>query len=252
MVRVGCSGWSYEDWRGVLYPSAGSSERWLERYAEIFDTVELNATFYRLPTTATVARWARATPPDFCFAVKASRYLTHVRRLQALRPGIAKLLDRLEPLRASGKLGPLLWQLPPTFRRDDERLGEALEVLPQGRHAFEFRHESWFTDEVYELLRDHRAALVVADRAPSPPTPWRDTAGWAFIRFHRGRARDGAYGRRALETWADRIRSANGDVYAYFNNDWQGFAVENALTLLRFLKPPGAGSPPGHRGDEQP
>ena len=252
MVRVGCSGWSYEDWRGVLYPSAGSSERWLERYAEIFDTVELNATFYRLPTTATVARWARATPPDFCFAVKTSRYLTHVRRLQALRPGIAKLLDRLEPLRASGKLGPLLWQLPPTFRRDDERLGEALEVLPQGRHAFEFRHESWFTDEVYELLRDHRAALVVADRAPGPPTPWRDTAGWAFIRFHRGRARDGAYGRRALETWADRIRSANGDVYAYFNNDWQGFAVENALTLLRLLKRPGAGSPPGHRGDEQP
>ena len=148
---------------------------------------------------------------------------------------MAKLLDRLEPLRAAGKLGPLLWQLPPTFRRDDERLGDALEVLPPGRHAFEFRHESWFTEEVYALLRDHGAALVVADRAPRRPTPSRDIAGWTFIRLHRGRARDGAYGRRALETWAERIRNSDDDVYAYFNNDWQGFAVENARTLLRLL-----------------
>ena len=235
MIRIGCSGWSYEHWRGVLYPQRGSTSRWLELYADAFDTVEINATFYRLPAVRTVEGWARRAPDDFLFAVKASRYLTHVRRLRALRPGMAKLLDRLEPLRAAGKLGPLLWQLPPTFHRDDDRLGDALEVLPPGRHAFEFRHESWFTEDVYALLRDHGAALVVADRAPRRPTPWRDTTGWTFIRLHRGRARDGAYGRRALETWADRIRNADGDVYAYFNNDWQGFAVENARTLLRLL-----------------
>ncbi len=164
----------------------------MELYAELFDTVELYATFYRLPKPARAARWARATPPDFCFAVKASRYLTHVRRLRALRPGMAKLLDRLEPLRAAGKLEPLLWELPPTFRRDDERLGDALEVLPPGRHSFEFRHESWFTEDVYALLRDHGAVLVVAERAPSRPMPWSDIAGCAFLRFRRGRACDGS------------------------------------------------------------
>ncbi len=235
MVRIGCSGWSYEDWRGVLYPRSGSTDRWLELYAEVFDTVEVNATFYRLPQTSTVARRAQETPDGFCFAVKTSRYLTHVRRLRELRPGMARLVERLEPLREANKLGPLLWQLPPTFRRDDERLASALDALPPGRHAFEFRHQSWFAEDVYALLRQHGAALVVADRAPTRPTPWTETAGWSFIRFHRGRGRDGRYGRQALETWSARIRKVEGDVYAYFNNDWQGFAVENARTLRRFL-----------------
>ena len=172
MMRIGCSGWSYAHWQGRLYPSTLPASRWLERYAECFDTVEVNATFYRLPKRGTVARWAEITPDGFCFAVKGSRYLTHVRRLRDLPDGVARLAELLEPLSASGKLGPLLWQLPPTFRRDDERLATALAALPRGRQALEFRDPSWFTEDVYSLLREHEVALVVADRAGLPEAPW--------------------------------------------------------------------------------
>jgi uncharacterized protein YecE (DUF72 family) len=235
MIRIGCSGWSYEDWRGPVYPADEPEARWLELYAEWFDTVELNASFYRLPTRKAAARWATATPPGFCFAVKASRYLTHVKRLRELPPGLERFYERIEPLREARKLGPVLWQLPPRFRRDDERLAAALDALPPGRHAFEFRDETWFAADVYALLRAHDVALVVADRAPRKPSPWADTAGWAYLRFHRGRARGGDYGRRALETWAKRISSARGDVFAYFNNDWEGFAVADARLLKRLV-----------------
>jgi uncharacterized protein YecE (DUF72 family) len=235
MIRVGCSGWSYEHWRGRLYPERGSTAGWLERYAEVFDTVEVNASFYRLPTRAAVERWAGATPEGFCFAVKASRYLTHVRRLRDLPDGIRRLEERIEPLLSSGKLGPTLWQLPATFRRDDERLEAALASLPPGRHAFEFRHPSWFVDATYDRLRARGAALVVADRAPAEPTPWIETASWTYLRFHRGRRRNGGYSRAQLEAWAERIAATPGDVYAYFNNDWEGLAVEDALALLSLL-----------------
>jgi uncharacterized protein YecE (DUF72 family) len=247
VIRIGCSGWSYEDWKGRVYPSSEPVARWLELYAQWFDTVEVNATFYRLPERTTVERWARVTPPGFCFAVKASRYLTHVKRLRDLRPGLERFEERIEPLREARKLGPLLWQLPPRFRRDDDRLAQALAVLPPGRHAFEFRDESWFADGVYELLRAHDAALVVADRAPGRPTPWVETAGWSYLRFHNGRARGGAYGRQALTSWADRIGEARGDVYSYFNNDWEGFAVANARMLRRLLHRLRADAPAGER-----
>ena len=237
MVRIGCSGWSYEHWRGSVYPASATHDRWLGLYAQWFDTVEINATFYRQPERKTVARWAESTPPEFCFAVKSSRYLTHVKRLRELPAGIERLYDRIEPLRETGKLGPVLWQLPPRFPRDDERLARALEALPPGRHAFEFRDDSWFAEEVYELLRGHDAALVVADRAPHGSTPWVETTGWAYLRFHHGRARRGAYGRQALRTWVRRLDETRGDVYAYFNNDWEGFAVANARTLQRLLAP---------------
>jgi uncharacterized protein YecE (DUF72 family) len=235
VVRIGCSGWSYEHWRGNVYPASEPKSRWLELYARWFDTVEVNASFYGLPTRKAVTGWTEATPPGFCFAVKASRYLTHVKRLRELSPGLERLYERLEPLVRSGKLGPVLWQLPPRFRRDDERLAVALDALPPGRHAFEFRDDTWFVDEVYELLRSRDVALVVADRAPRDPSPWVDTASWAYLRFHRGRARSGAYGRRALQTWAERIRSAHDDVFAYFNNDWEGFAVDDARALKRVV-----------------
>jgi uncharacterized protein YecE (DUF72 family) len=231
VIRIGCSGWNYQHWRGPVYPTSEPSRRWLELYAQWFDTVEVNATFYRLPERRIVRRWAESTSPGFCFAVKASRYLTHVKRLRDLRPGLERLYERIEPLHDAQKLGPLLWQLPPRFRRDDDRLADALGALPPGRHAFEFRDASWFSEAVYELLRAHDAALVVADRAPAPPSPWIETARWSYIRFHNGRAQRGAYGRQALATWAQRIAEAPGDVYAYFNNDWEGFAVANARTL---------------------
>jgi uncharacterized protein YecE (DUF72 family) len=232
-VRIGCSGWNYEHWREVFYPRGLVSNRWLEHYARSFDTVELNASFYRLPTRNAAARWAQSTPPGFVFAVKASRYLTHVKRLREVASGSARLLERIEPLVAAGRLGPVLWQLPETFHRDDERLASALEQLPPGRHCFELRHASWFAPEVEELLRAHDVALVIGDHPERPFQSLSRTAGWMYVRFHQGRGRDGNYTRRQLETWAGRIAEwrAEGDVYAYFNDDWSGHAIEEALRL---------------------
>jgi uncharacterized protein YecE (DUF72 family) len=151
-VRIGCSGWNYRHWKTPVYRDA-PSRRWLELYSERFDTVEVNATFYRLPTVKAVAGWVESSPDDFVFTVKASRYLTHIRRLRDLGPGLDRFYERIEPLVWSPKLGPVLWQLPENFHRDDDRLATALERLPRGRHCFEFRHPSWFADEPYALLR---------------------------------------------------------------------------------------------------
>ena len=162
-IRIGCSGWNYPHWRERVYPKGLSPTRWLERYATLFDTVEVNNTFYRLPSREAVASWVEGSPPGFLFAVKASRYLTHVRRLHDMDQGVARFYERIEPLVRSPKMGPVLWQLPPTFRRDDERLAGALRRLPPGRHCLEFRHKSWFVPETYACLREHGVALVVGD-----------------------------------------------------------------------------------------
>jgi uncharacterized protein YecE (DUF72 family) len=236
--RVGCSGWNYRHWREVVYPKGLPANRWLEHYSTMFDTVEVNNTFYRLPNRSAVAGWAEQIPRDFVFAVKASRYLTHVKRLTDLGPGVERFYERIEPLIEANKLGPLLWQLPPTFRRDDERLASALAQLPAGRHCFEFRHESWFVPEVYELLRDRNAALVIGDNPDRRFQTHELTADWTFVRFHYGsRGRNGNYSDRELREWADRIRDwrKKADVYAYFNNDWNGYAVRNGLALKRAL-----------------
>ncbi len=233
-VHIGCSGWNYSHWRERVYPKGLPQRRWLEHYARLFRTVEINNTFYRLPRREAVAAWVKESPPGFLFAVKASRYLTHVKRLQDMGRGVERFYERIEPLLRSPKMGPVLWQLPPTFRRDDERLAGALAQLPPGRHCFEFRHESWFVDETYELLRRHGAALVIGDH---PQRPWQArelTADWMFIRFHYGhRGRNGNYSERELEQWARRIEGwrAGAEVFAYFNNDWEGYAVRNGLWL---------------------
>jgi uncharacterized protein YecE (DUF72 family) len=246
-VRVGCSGWQYDSWRGRLYPEGLGKGRWLERYAEAFDTVEVNSTFYRLASRDAVARWVGQTPPDFVFAAKASRYLTHVRRLQEIEQGIERYYERIEPLVRSGKLGPVVWQFPATFRRDDERLAGALPLLPPGRHCFEFRHESWFTEPVYELLRAHGAALVIADHPRWPFQARELTTDWTLVRLHHGhRGRRGNYSEAEIEEWARRIAGwrRRAEVLVYFNNDWEGFAVDNALSLKRRLRPSRDGSAP--------
>jgi uncharacterized protein YecE (DUF72 family) len=238
-IHIGCSGWNYADWRGVLYPPGCAQRRWLERYAEVFGTVEVNATFYRLPSRDAVAAWVRQTPEEFTFAVKASRYLTHMKRLTDMDRGMERLLERLEPLTQSPKMGPMLWQLPENFHRDDERLGHALDRLPPGRHTFEFRHPSWFADEVLEALREHGVALTIGDH---PERPWQRhdvTADFTFVRLHYGRrGRRGNYGPSELDAWAREIRrlAREAEVFAYFNNDWEGFAVRNALDLRRRLE----------------
>ena len=233
-VHIGCSGWNYRDWRGVLYPERLPQRRWLERYSNVFDTVEINNTFYRLPSESAVRGWADGSPQGFEFAVKASRYLTHVKRLRDPGPGFERFFDAIAPLREAGKLGPILWQLPESFHRDDERLAVALAALPSGRHCFEFRHPSWFAPEVYALLRRHRAALVIGDHPARPFQSHEITAGWTFVRFHYGRrGRGGNYSDRELHEWRHRIAAwrARTEVYAYFNNDWKAYAVRNARWL---------------------
>jgi uncharacterized protein YecE (DUF72 family) len=150
-VRVGCSGWNYAHWRnGVFYPPRCAPKNWLEFYSRYFDTVEINNTFYRLPTVKAVEGWVNGSNDDFCFAVKMSRYLTHIKRLTEVESGLTLFYERLAPMLGSPKLGPILWQLPPNFQRNDERLRAALALLPGGeRHCFEFRHPSWFVDETY-------------------------------------------------------------------------------------------------------
>ena len=238
-VRVGCSGWNYADWRGRVYPPGCPPRRWLAHYATLFDTVEVNATFYRLARPEAVARWLEQTPDGFLFTVKASRYLTHMKRLTDMERGVERLYAGIAPLVRSPRIGPVLWQLPERFRRDDERLGYALERLPPGRHCFEFRHPSWFCPEVYGLLHTHGVALVIGHdpRRPLPEAPL--TADWTLIRFHHGaRGRRGNYSGSELREWAARIADlrSEAEVLAYFNNDWEAFAVRNGLRLKRLLE----------------
>ncbi len=202
MVHVGCSGWSYADWRGVLYPPGLPTSRWLPRYAERFDTVELNTTFYRLAKPPHVARWVEQTPPHFVFAAKMSRFVTHMKRLTDLPPALERYYAGIAPLVEAQRLGPVIWQLPERFHRDDERLDQALAHLPAGA------------------------------RGPAL------TADWTLIRLHHGaRGRRGNYSATELEQWAERISALRrqAEVFAYFNNDWEGFAVRNALALKRLL-----------------
>jgi uncharacterized protein YecE (DUF72 family) len=237
-IRIGCSGWNYASWKDEFYDGR-PARLWLQHYARHFDTVEVNNTFYRLPLQSSVARWVAETPPNFLLTIKASRYLTHVKRLTDMRAGLERYYERVAPLVRSPKLGPVLWQLPPTFKRDDDRLGNALEALPPGRHAFEFRHATWFAEPVYDLLRAHGAALVIGDRPEVKDFQTRElTADWTFVRFHYGsRGRRGNYSRAELEEWAQLFEewSRDVEVLAYFNNDWEVFAVRNALWLKRRL-----------------
>jgi uncharacterized protein YecE (DUF72 family) len=237
-VRIGTSGWSYADWREAFYPKGLPQSRWLEHYATVFDTVEINATFYRLPTASAVARWARQTPAGFVFAVKGSRYLTHVKRLTDTARGVERFFERLSPLIDEGKLGPVLWQLPETFSRDDERLASFADALPAGRHCFEFRHPSWFAGDVLALLAERDFALVIGDD-PRRTFQLRElTTGWTYLRFHRGSGRDGHYATEQLRDWSGWIRDtrSQAEVYAYFNDDWQAWAPRDARALRQLVE----------------
>jgi uncharacterized protein YecE (DUF72 family) len=242
-IRVGCSGWNYADWRGRVYPKGVPASRWLEHYATLFDTVEVNSTFYRLAKPKAVAGWLAATPPGFVFAVKASQYLTHMKRLTDIEQGIERFYAGIEPLIGSPKLGPVLWQLPERFQRDVPRLAAALDLLggrgrAHFRHCFEFRHESWFCDEVLDLLRWHGIALAIGDHPERSWQPWVTTTEWSFVRFHYGaRGRRGNYSDTELQERAPRVAklARAGEVFVYFNNDWEGFAVKNAQRLRALL-----------------
>jgi uncharacterized protein YecE (DUF72 family) len=198
----------------------------------------VNATFYRLPKRETVQNWVEQTPDRFKFAVKASRYLTHVKRLRELPERLDRLIDPLEPLIASNKMGPLLWQLPENFHRDDERLVEALAAFPDLRNGIEFRHPSWFVPEVMTLLRKHGVALVIGDHPERRFQSRELTTDWTYVRLHLGaKDRSGNYTERELATWKRRIAAwrSEAEVYVYANDDWQGFALDNARWLQAHL-----------------
>ena len=232
---MGTSGWQYRDWRGPFYPRKLAQRGWLEYYAERFQTVEVNNTFYNLPDAHVFEAWAERTPDDFVLTLKMSRFLTHLRRLLDPQEPVKRFLERAEGL--GGKLGPVLVQLPPRMQAEPERLRRTLDLFPAGvRVVLEFRDRSWYSDEIHAILESHGAALCWADRGRPLDPHWR-TADWGFVRFHEGRSRPRpCYGRRALGTWVARIAASfkpGEDVYAYFNNDHRCCAVRDAAVFAR-------------------
>jgi uncharacterized protein YecE (DUF72 family) len=237
-LRVGTSGFDYGHWAGRFYPDDLPRHKRLEYYARQFRTLELNVTFYRTPRARTFAAWRDQVPDTFRFAIKASRYLTHVRRLKDPRAPVEYLMDRVA--RLGDRLGPVLLQLPPNMPIDLDRLDETLEAFGKETSvAVEPRHPSWFTEAFLDVLAAHRAALCLADRR-GPITPVRRTASWIYLRFHEGRASPAScYGQRALATWVSRLRdewprSAFG--YVFFNNDANACAIDNAIKFEGMMR----------------
>jgi len=246
-ILVGTSGWQYRDWRGVLYPPDVPQRRWLEHYASQYGTVENNGTFYRLPARETFADWRARTPAGFVMAIKASRYLTHIRRLRDPAEPVSRMLTAAAGL--GGRLGPVLLQLPPTLAADPRLLAACLGEFarfgprPGGkdiRVAVEPRHPSWWAGGVREVLAAHNAALCWADRRGRPITPLWRTADWGYLRFHEGAAHPWPrYGGDALGSWVERIAEAwpaGTDVYVYFNNDPGGGAVADSAAFAALAR----------------
>lgn len=235
---IGTSGWSYDHWEGPFYPQGLPQTKRLIFYTQHFSTIELNASFYRLPQKSTFAKWRASTPKDFTFAIKASRFLTHVKKLNEPEEPWKALFERAKAL--AEKLGPVLFQFPPNWRQNLERLDKFLKILPEGQeYAFEFRHPSWFNQSTYQLLRSKRtAALCIAD-SPRYPCFFEITAPFTFIRMHGGQELYGSkYSDRELEKLAQKIRQYQKEglkIYVYFNNDAYGYAIENALRLREIL-----------------
>jgi uncharacterized protein YecE (DUF72 family) len=238
VTRIGCSGWQYKHWKGDFYPAELPASRWFEYYADRFDTVEINNTFYRLPETATFQRWAERAPARFLFAVKASRFLTHMKKLKDPEEPLARLFERMRPL---GKhLGPVLYQLPPGWKLDLERLEHFLQVLPKRvRHVLEFREPSWYADAVSTLLDRYGVARCLHDMKGSA-TGQERVGPFVYVRFHGASGTySGGYPADRLERWAawlDGQRRHGCEIYAYFNNDVGGHAPRDAVTLRRFLE----------------
>jgi uncharacterized protein YecE (DUF72 family) len=248
-ARIGCSGWVYKDWRGVVYPPELPQREWFAHYATLFDTVEINNTFYRLPTEDAVRKWAAQAPPGFVYAVKMGSFGSHRMKLRDAARWLPNHLDRVRLLGPT--LGPNLVQLPPRWKRNVERLDEFLTVAPDDlRWAVEVRDASWLHDDVFAVLERHGAALCIHDLLPDHP--WTLTTSWTFVRFHGPRAEDdryhGRYGGRRLARPARRLAEwldDGVDVFAYFNNDFEGHAVEDARWLRDRLQSGSRAQRPG-------
>jgi uncharacterized protein YecE (DUF72 family) len=237
-IRIGTSGWHYKHWIGRYYPEDIKPAAMLDWYLRDFDTVELNNTFYQLPKETSFDSWRESVPSDFLFAVKGSRFITHMIKLKDPGRGIWNFIPRAQRLRK--KLGPILWQLPPGWNVNVERLEEFLEQLPKGiRYAFELRNESWMTDAILEVLKKYDAAFCIYELA-GYQSPLEITASWSYVRLHGPTVHkyQGSYSDKQLEQWARRIddwKKKLKAVYVYFDNDDSAFAVDNALTLKKLV-----------------
>jgi len=238
---IGTSGYRYFHWYGVFYPETLKQDKLLEYYSKFFDTVELNVTFYRLPGAKVFKGWYERTPQKFSFAVKASRVITHIKKLKSCEDVVKKFFERVKEL--NEKLSVILWQLPPGWKKDISRLSSFCSLLYEKfsfyRHVFEFRHESWCCDDVYKILKHYNFGFCIAD-SPYWPLVERVTADFVYLRFHGSKALYASnYTTSELKRWAEKIKYWLQDgiaVYAYFNNDAEGYAVKNALALKELVK----------------
>lgn len=241
-VRIGTSGWHYEGWIGRFYPKGTPKSRLLSAYAGHFTTTEINASFYRVPSEKAVADWRDRSPDGFLFAWKASRFITHYKRLRDTAENIAYVVGRMAPL--GDKFGPILWQLPPQMAPDHDRLGRFLDHLPRDRlHAVEFRNPDWFVDRTFKLLRDAGVSLCLSDHADAP-APWEVTARHIYIRPHGPGGRyQGSYPDKTLAEWADHIagwQRGRRSVFCYFDNDVKSAAPHDAERLIGLVREAGA------------
>lgn len=236
-VRIGTSGWEYRDWKGRFYPSDLPKDRWLEFYAERFDCVELNASFYRLPAAEVFAGWKRRAPAGFVFAVKASRYLTHIRRLREPTEPLERLWSRARAL--EDRLGPVLYQLPPRWRPNPERLASFLAALPESPQVLEFRDAAWYRPDILAMVDEAEVAVCLHDMPGSSP-PARRVGPLVYVRFHGAGAKyAGRYSSQRLSAWAGRMAAWASDgwpVWAFFNNDIGGQAVVDAARLRAMVE----------------
>ena len=237
-IHVGCSGWVYKHWRGILYPEGLPQRRWFERYAEEFDTVEINASFYRVPLGSTFEGWRDKAPPDFRYAVKVNRFVTHMKKLLDCEEEVDRFISLARQL--GDKLGPLLYQLPPSLHRNLERLDAFLGHLPGDlEHVVEFRHKSWYDEEVLAALDKHHVGFVTHDMKGLVSPRWASGKA-AYVRFHgAGGKYWGRYSDDALLEWTDWVleqASVGRSVWCYFNNDIHGHAIDDARTLKSMVR----------------
>jgi uncharacterized protein YecE (DUF72 family) len=237
-IRIGTSGWFYQHWTERFYPKNLQKSEWFKYYCEHFDTVEVNNTFYHLPKQKTVENWQRLSPKNFLFAVKASRFITHIKRLQNIDEPLGRFFEIVKLLKS--KLGPILFQLPPSMAKNIELLSEFIQKLPKNKdYVFEFRNQSWYSDDIYELLDKNNVGICVHDM-PGNVSPKVVTGKIIYIRFHGLSGRyEGNYSKKMLKDWADWINENKEmvkDIFAYFNNDCNAYAVFNAKTLKQILR----------------
>ncbi len=241
MIRIGCSGWSYDHWIGILYPFGAEKKDYFNIYSKKFDTVEINSTFYRLPFPSFVAGWVKKAPKNFVYAVKVNKKVSHVKKLKGTGEDLSKFLSAIKPLKENGLLGPLLIQLPPSLKLNVKLLENFLSSLETGkyRYVLEFRHRSWFTHETYTCLEKYNVGFCIIS-CPRLPEEIRVTSNFSYIRFHGKHSwYNYNYTDVELRKWAEKIgeisETGARDIYIYFNNDFNGYAVKNAEKLKEIL-----------------